>query len=74
MLLPGTAMVWWLPFYHDWGSILGIGAIDSGRSPGVFTSPVGFWSVQPAGRIVCQHGHVFSAAPQLPSTGGTEND
>lgn len=39
---PNSALVSWLPFYHDMGLVIGICAPILGGYPAVLTSPVSF--------------------------------
>jgi fatty acid CoA ligase FadD21 len=63
---PDTAIVSWLPFYHDMGLVLGICAPILGGFPADLTSPVAFLE-RPARwmQALARHPHTFSSAPNF---------
>ncbi|MEE6178600.1 AMP-binding protein [Mycobacterium sp. 050134] len=63
---PDTAIVSWLPFYHDMGLVLGVCAPILGGYRGELTSPVAFLE-RPARwvRALAENPHTFSAAPNF---------
>jgi len=63
---PDTAIVSWLPFYHDMGLVLGICAPILGGFHADLTSPVAFLE-RPARwmQALARHPHTFSSAPNF---------
>jgi fatty acid CoA ligase FadD21 len=63
---PNTAIVSWLPFYHDMGLVLGICAPILGGFRADLTSPVAFLE-RPARwmQALARHPHTFSSAPNF---------
>ncbi len=63
---PNSALVSWLPFYHDMGLVIGICAPILGGYPAVLTSPVSFLQC-PARwmHLMASDFHAFSAAPNF---------
>jgi fatty acid CoA ligase FadD21 len=63
---PNTAIVSWLPFYHDMGLVLGVCAPILGGYRGELTSPISFLE-RPARwmRSLAENPHTWSAAPNF---------
>ncbi len=63
---PDTTVVSWLPFFHDFGLILGIVVPILGGFPAVVTSPPSFLQ-RPARwiQMLASNSHVFTGAPNV---------
>ncbi|MCV7282678.1 AMP-binding protein [Mycolicibacterium flavescens] len=63
---PNTAVVSWLPFYHDMGLLLGICVPILGGLPSVLMSPLSFLE-RPARwiQLLGEHGRTLTAAPNF---------
>lgn len=63
---PGSAIVCWLPFYHDMGLYLGVCAQILAGAPAVLMSPAAFLQ-RPARwmQLLASNGHTYTAAPNF---------
>ncbi len=63
---PNTAVVSWLPFYHDMGLLLGVCVPILGGLPSVLMSPLSFLE-RPARwiQLLGEHGRTLTAAPNF---------